>query len=620
MESGAMPFTEVEEEKLKDILPDTLFTNVITGNNFNAVDDTGRNALHYLAMKGENDFLEEMIEQGADVNNADHNGNTPFHYACQTGEISLIQYLLKIVNNPLATNNEEQTALHIALEYNATIGAMILLKRSDFKKNLEAKDIYGRSALDIIAEYQLEENFSSLNVDFERKPHYGKPFIDVSQSVLNDKLRSYLTLHGRNSDEFIDDNGACNGWSFLYQLYESTDQEDIFYQLLEFIESWDGEVESLQTMELPASLKEQYRSVQEIFEQTINDLIVFHHDSIAVNDLDLGYKQKWRKKQYELVKNKNDHRQLNSLLYFPMHYLNQKQLIEMFHYFSQKPGAFIDLGGGQHSVSITVLTDGKFKYFDSNARGKMHIFNSAEEVVKAIVNLKFRELDMLRDDGTFEVRMGVYQFSDKVTLDEKNGLILPSLHDSEMGLSALHYAVLNRDRAQLIKTITNEMETMDQKDAMGFSALTWAACLNDIGSIDYLVFKGADINHPDNLGETPLIQAIRCNHLDVVKTLIALGADINQKDNLGQTPLNHAAKNGCFEIVGLLSNLKGIKLDEPDNIGQTPLMTAVEKGYHRVVKKLIKKDINIDAEDNNKKTVFEHIDKTYKVEQVLEAE
>ncbi|MCS5710705.1 ankyrin repeat domain-containing protein [Candidatus Berkiella aquae] len=601
--------TEVDIEQLKEILPEDLFTKIFPGGNLNVVDPTGKTAVHYLAFKGEQHLLEKIVAEGADVNKAANNGNTPLHYACQTGAISLIQYLLKNMNNPSATNSEGQTALQVALEYDATISAIILLKHPEFKEHLEDKDIYGRSALDIIAEYQLEDLFPSLNVDFAERPNYGKPLVDVSQSVINEKLRNYLSLHGRMSDELIDDNGACNGWSFLYQLYEDTGQEEIFYQLLEFIESWDGEIESLQKMEIPAPLKEKYRNAQEIFEQTINDLIVFHHDSIAVNELDLGYKQKWRQKQYELVKGKNDTRQLNSLLYFPMHYLNQKQLIEMFHYFSQKPGSFVDLGGAGHSVSVTVMPNEKFKYFDSNARGKIQVFNSAEELVKTIVNLKFRELNMIQPDGTFEVRMGVYQFSDKITLDEKSGFTPPPLHNSAMLFSPLHYAVLNKDQKQLNINLIENRKGINQNDAMGFSALTWAGCLNDVESIRYLVESGADINHADNFGETPLIQAIRCNHIEAVKKLIALGADINQKDNIGQTPLNHAAKNGCFEIVGLLSNLEGIKLDEPDNVGQTPLMNAVEKGYHRVVKKLIKKDINLEAEDNNKKTVFEHIDK-----------
>ncbi len=70
--------------------------------------------------------------------------------------------------------------------------------------------------------------------------------------------------------------------------------------------------------------------------------------------------------------------------------------------------------------------------------------------------------------------------------------------------------------------------------------------------INFLLLKGANINHVSVNGLTPLLAAIGQGNRVLVKLLIARGADVNQKDGSGQTPLQLANQIKDDSIIRLL--------------------------------------------------------------------
>jgi len=119
-----------------------------------------------------------------------------------------------------------------------------------------------------------------------------------------------------------------------------------------------------------------------------------------------------------------------------------------------------------------------------------------------------------------------------------------------------------------VESFVNKGDDVNAKNAVGFTALHYAAQSNDeyalpgtntynrsVEVMRYLISVGADINAKTNLGRTPLHQAARSNVADVavLRYLISQGADVNARCNAGQTPLdiaNTEAKKTALRAAG----------------------------------------------------------------------
>ena len=84
-------------------------------------------------------------------------------------------------------------------------------------------------------------------------------------------------------------------------------------------------------------------------------------------------------------------------------------------------------------------------------------------------------------------------------------------------------------------TRTAKVTTLDTTDALGFTALMYAARSQDLILFDYLIEHGADVNARNNAGATAVFIAARHGNIQAVARLIAAGADLTIKNNNGQT-------------------------------------------------------------------------------------
>ena len=73
-----------------------------------------------------------------------------------------------------------------------------------------------------------------------------------------------------------------------------------------------------------------------------------------------------------------------------------------------------------------------------------------------------------------------------------------------------------------------------------WTALHWAAHVNDVSMIQLLLEKGANINKTDKGKNTPLMIAIQGSKMDAVQALINREAKINLKNSENQTALDIA--------------------------------------------------------------------------------
>jgi ankyrin repeat protein len=119
----------------------------------------------------------------------------------------------------------------------------------------------------------------------------------------------------------------------------------------------------------------------------------------------------------------------------------------------------------------------------------------------------------------------------------------------------------------------------------------------------FLLERGADVTPRSSPGQTALYMASSRGYTDVVRSLIDRGADMNAEcdgwdedgDELQLTPLLVALENGRLEIARLL--LGGdADVELRGSPGQTALYMASSRGYTDVVRSLIDRGADVNAE------------------------
>ncbi|KAK1656687.1 hypothetical protein BDP55DRAFT_515338, partial [Colletotrichum godetiae] len=106
----------------------------------------------------------------------------------------------------------------------------------------------------------------------------------------------------------------------------------------------------------------------------------------------------------------------------------------------------------------------------------------------------------------------------------------------DMPASPLYYAAA-LDFVEIARSlITNYNHKVDEKGKSGRTALYIACKKGNIGLVQMLLEKGAEVTVADNDGWTPLNSASDSGHVDVVKLLLEKGADVTVADNDGWTP------------------------------------------------------------------------------------
>lgn len=109
--------------------------------------------------------------------------------------------------------------------------------------------------------------------------------------------------------------------------------------------------------------------------------------------------------------------------------------------------------------------------------------------------------------------------------------------------------------AEIINELIKFGADVNQKDENGFTALFWAARLNNPNTAQALLKAGADINAQSPKGDTPLMAAIINNNPDLVRLFLAEDTDLSIQDVDGETALDKAVRKKYPEIIKLLETI-----------------------------------------------------------------
>ena len=144
------------------------------------------------------------------------------------------------------------------------------------------------------------------------------------------------------------------------------------------------------------------------------------------------------------------------------------------------------------------------------------------------------------------------------------------------GNTALHYAVGDNRKAELIRALIRLGADVNARDSHGNTPLHAAIRKGHAGAdlVQLLLNAGADANVLNKFDDSPLHMALSRESQDCIKTLLPLTseANINGHDSMGRTPLLIAVMNGDHDIVRLLFNAGADpnKSSSPEISDETP--------------------------------------------------
>ena len=174
--------------------------------------------------------------------------------------------------------------------------------------------------------------------------------------------------------------------------------------------------------------------------------------------------------------------------------------------------------------------------------------------------------------------------------------------------SSLHRTVLGLSSTRLPDSLSQSVN-VDTIDALGRTALSWSSQRGDIGSVRFLLTKGANTNLLDISGCSPLAWTARAGHQMVAEELLCHGAETidSAMGPMKQTAI-HRLVLSPFQDKNFLRLLvqHGADIDAQDSSGDSPLMLAVDSHRLQTAMHLIALGCQIATQDQWGRNAFSH--------------
>ncbi len=113
------------------------------------IDEYGRTPLHYACLKGDDELVQKLVEEKADINLADDNGMTPLHFAAQERRIEIVELLLRAGADPNRYDAHGNGPLFTAVMNSRDTGFEGVRLFLKYGADRHHKNKHGRSSLDM---------------------------------------------------------------------------------------------------------------------------------------------------------------------------------------------------------------------------------------------------------------------------------------------------------------------------------------------------------------------------------------------------------------------------------------------------------------------------------------
>ncbi|KAK3262073.1 hypothetical protein CYMTET_29052, partial [Cymbomonas tetramitiformis] len=166
------------------------------------------------------------------------------------------------------------------------------------------------------------------------------------------------------------------------------------------------------------------------------------------------------------------------------------------------------------------------------------------------------------------------------------------------GLRPLHTGV-EQEMVEVLSELVEKGAEVDAEDGEGRTALTVALALGQEGAARALLEARAGVNA--GTGQRPLHAAAERGLVEMVRELVGKGAEVDAEDGEGRTALTVALAFGQEAAArALLEAGAGVNA----GTGRRPLHAAAEKGMVEMVRDLVDKGAEVDAEDGEGHTAL----------------
>ena len=243
----------------------------------------------------------------------------------------------------------------------------------------------------------------------------------------------------------------------------------------------------------------------------------------------------------------------------------------------QMLNAAIEDHNKENSVKLETLSDLE-RYFNENSSSLSKIDQSPSN--ETIENM----LTSAIEDGNVEKLQEL--------IDQGANLNYPCDDEFYPLLVACCFGKGDVETVKILVENGAELESLDKFNA---TPLMHAVLNNYVEIVDYLISKGANVNHEVPQSTWPaLCHAIFDGNLILAKILIKHGANVNAQF-YGRPVLCVALQRNYFDIADLLLE-KGAEIDFIDSQSFTPLLHTIHKGHVEIVEYLASMGANVNLE------------------------
>jgi len=301
----------------------------------------------------------------------------------------------------------------------------------------------------------------------------------------------------------------------------------------------------------------------------------------------------------------------------------------------------VAIHGDQLDLSKLILREGSFSNLSPSFQSVIHdiVKRGVVDLVQPFLDNTALDHDVIDEDGDTPLWSAVKSgHTAVVELLLNTGKIDVNSKDIHEGTPLL-YAAQNGHTAVVDLLLSTGKVDVNSKDIHEGTPLLHAAQNGHTAVVDLLLSTGkVDVNYKD-IGErtpllsaaqngntaivellldtskvsadskdkgerTPLLWAAKNGHVAVVEQLLDTGkVSVNSKDRAERTPLLWAVQNGHTAVVKLLLDISKVEVDTTDKSGWTPLSLAAARGYEAVVKLLLDTgEVEVDREIKGKWT------------------
>jgi ankyrin repeat protein len=599
-------------------------TNTSTSANTNAstpAPDPNISPVWGLLEKGDNS-ARGYFQGEIDVNAADAHGKTPLHYAAEKKDDQLANFFISLGADPNAIDNRGQTPLGICIENNdPKVAGVLAAGGADIHKPIPVSGNNTAAALALKANTSILK--AILNpVTINATDTSGKTILHLATIAGNINAVTEI-ITAASSADFINrkDDAGENSLDYAFERSDSKTHIAIAEQLIlaggycdNPIFSYFGPAvlsanynirrnEGLAPIHY-AVMENHYGLVMFLLEKKIDINLkttsgaTALHEAVRMGNTDIIS---------TLINNGADVNARDAGGNTPLHVgIPSDVFFDVLSMFLSK-GADVNIRDehGDTPLHIAVMIDsppesvqlllnaGSDVYI-RNINGKTPLYLAVQERRAALIPLLLSsgsEIFAADNNG-----ITPFDISAKANNGTLNLLITKDTVNQRdnSGNTILHSAVKSSVSLDQIARILDHNAFIDSRNRDGDTALHIAVRINNKGSGEYLLIRGASIFSLNSAGESPLFLALGTDN----REWIINSTTITAKDGLGNNMLHYAAEWGLTNNAIPVIIRNGIPVDTQNAIGQTPLFMAAKSDNPFTLRIFIENNANLNARDS----------------------